>query len=245
MSANTSTLIVLASEASTWDGSGWRAVEAQHKNATLSLVHGNLAEQDILENILEEAKPSLPSSAEGLHFLLSTPFRYPPPLSGSRFRATRDIGVFYGAEEVKTACAEAGYWRWRFWMDSAGLSTQSTSLQMTLFEFHGHAEMMIDLTRVPLVERRAEWISPTDYRATQAIAVQARNESIQVIRYESARNGPDGRCLAILSPQVFKNAREPYRHQQQSWNLFIQPPDLIVWQRTLTIDSYQFRFRIL
>ncbi len=242
MPANTSTPIALASEARSWNGSGWRAVEAQHKNATLSLVHGNLAEQDLLESIIEEAKPVLPAEAEGLHFLLSTPFRYPPPPSGSRFRAPLDPGVFYGAEDVKTACAEAGYWRLRFWLDSAGLSIRTTSLQMTLFEFHGIARTLIDLTRAPFAERRSEWISTADYRATQSLAVQARNEAIQAIRYESARNSPDGRCLAILSPQVFKDAREPFRHQQQNWNLFIQPPDLTVWQRTLTVDSFQFRF---
>lgn len=242
MPANTSTPIALVSEARTWEGSGWRAVEAQHKNATLGLVHGNLAEQELLETLVEEAKPILPADAAGLHFLLSTPFRYPPPPSGSRFRATLDSGVFYGAEDVKTACAEAGYWRLRFWMDSAGLATKTTSLQMTLFEFHGTARMMIDLTKSNLAKRRDEWTSPTDYNATQTLAAQARQEGIQVIRYESVRNSPDGRCLAVMTPQVFKGTREPYRHLQQNWNLFIQPPDLTVWQRTLTVDSFQFRF---
>jgi hypothetical protein len=243
--ASISTPTALASEARPWEGSGWRAVEAQHKNATLSLVRGNLAEQDLLESIIEEAKPGLPATAAGLHFLLATPFRYPPPPSGSRFRAPLDAGVFYGAEDVKTACAEAGYWRLRFWLDSAGLAKRTTSLQMTLFEFHGSATAMIDLTRPPLAGRRSEWIGRNDYRATQSLAAQARSEAIQLIRYESARNGPDGRCLAVLTPQVFKNAREPYRHQQQNWNLFIQPPDLTVWQRTLTVDSFQFRFAYL
>jgi len=118
------------------------------------------------------------------------------------------LGVFYGAEELKTACAEAAYWRLRFWMDSAGLSTQSASLQMTLFEFYGKAEAMIDLTCLSFLGRRTEWISSSDYLATQA-----RNNSIQLIRYESARNCPNGRCLAVLSPQVFKSVKEPFRHQ--------------------------------
>lgn len=83
--------------------------------------------------------------------------------------------------------------------------------------------------------RRTEWISSSDYLATQA-----RNNSIQLIRYESARNCPNGRCLAVLSPQVFKSVKEPFRHQIQGWNLFIQPLDLTVWQRTLTPDRFQF-----
>ena len=242
MPVSTSMPIALASEARPWEGAGWRAVEAQHKSATLGLVHGNLAEQDLLEVILDEAKPRLPADAEGLHFLLSSPFRYLPPIAGSRFCSPLEPGVFYGAEEVKTACAEAGYWRLRFWMDSTGLSTQPASLQMTLFEFHGKAEATIDLTCLPFSERRIQWISPLDYQATQAIATQARNKSIQLIRYESARNCPNGRCLAVLSPQVFKSVKEPFRHQIQGWNLFIQPPDLAVWQRTLTPDRFQFRY---
>ena len=62
MPANTSTPIALTSEASPWKGSGWRAVEAQHKNATLSLVRGSLTDQKILETIIEESKPTLPDS---------------------------------------------------------------------------------------------------------------------------------------------------------------------------------------
>lgn len=237
-----STPIALTSEAAPWDGSGWRAVEAQHKNATLSLVHGSLTDQDILETLIDEAKPALPAAASGLHFLLCTPFRYRPPPAGSRFRAPLDPGVFYGAEDVRTACAESGYWRLRFWLDSEALATKTASIQMTLFEFHGTTRAMIDLTKPALAKRRDEWAHPTDYRATQAIAEQAREAGVEVIRYESVRDPPDGRCLAILTPRVFRSTKEPYRHQQQSWHLFIQPPDLTVWQRSLNDDSFLFRF---
>lgn len=243
MPANTSTPIALRSEARPWGGSGWRAVEAQHKNATLSLVHGDLGDQEILEDIIEEIKPALPAAADGLHFLLSTPFRYwPRPPLGSRFRGRMDFGVFYGAEDIKTACAEVGYWRLRFWMDSKGLSGKTASIQMTLFEFHGATKAMIDLTKPPLLDRRSAWVHPTDYRETQVLAVQARKEDVEMIRYESVRHGPDGRCLAILTPAVFKAAKEPFRHIQQTWALFIQPPDLTVWQRSLNNDGFELRY---
>lgn len=243
MPANTSTPTALRSEARPWGGSGWRAVEAQHKNATLGLAHGSVRDQATIEDIIEEAKPQMADGTEGLHFLLSTPFRYwPRPPEGSRFRRRLDPGVFYGAEDVKTACAEAGYWRLRFWMDSAGLSGKTASLPMTLFEFHGATGAMIDLTRQPFVGHRKEWTHPGDYRRTQDLAAQARVEGIEMIRYESARNNPDGRCLAILTPSVFKAAREPYRHHEQSWNLFIQPPGLTVWQRSINGDSFEFAY---
>jgi hypothetical protein len=243
MPANTSTPTGLRSEAHPWEGAGWRAVEAQHRNATLGLTHGSLQDQKLLEDIIEETKPALPADAQGLHYLLSTPFRHRPrPPQGSRFRGRLDPGVFYGAEDVKTACAEAGYWRLRFWMDSAGLSGCAASIQMTLFEFHGSTGAMIDLTKPPLADRRADWTHASDYRHTQGLASEARLEGIGMIRYESVRNSPDGRCLAILSPGVFAAAREPYRHNQQSWSLFIQPPRLTVWQRSLTTDSFEFAY---
>ena len=65
-------------------------------------------------------KPPVPAGARTLHYLLFTPFRYPPPPGGSRFRGPNDPGVFYGADEVRTACAELGYWRWRHLLRLAG-----------------------------------------------------------------------------------------------------------------------------
>ena len=78
MSADTWTPTALASEFVAWQGSGWRAVEAQHKIATMGLVHGDVSAQALLEDILDETKPRLPPEVEGLHWLLATPFRYWP-----------------------------------------------------------------------------------------------------------------------------------------------------------------------
>lgn len=245
MPAPTWTPTALPSEARPWAGSGWRAVEAQHLVATMGLVHGKTGDQAILEDVLEESKPRLPATgapATGLHWLLATPFRYlPRPPSGSRFRAAFDPGVFYGAEERQTACAECGYWRLRFWLDSAGLAAQPATLKLTLFEFHAATPQALDLTRPPFADDRALWTAPTDYRATQALANHARRAGIDAIRYESVRNR-GGHCLALLTPQPFRNAGEPYRHQQQGWNLLIEPPDLTVWQRELSREGWTFRF---
>ena len=242
MPAHTWTPTALLSEARPWQGSGWRAIEAQHLVATMGLVHGKVDDQAILEDILEETKPRLPAQAANLHWLLATPFRYwPHPPAGSRFRGTLDGGVFYGAEERHTACAECGYWRLRFWQASTGLSTRPASLKITLFEFHAATARSIDLARPPLADDRARWTDPADYQATQALAAQARQADIDAIRYESVRN-PGGFCLALLTPQPFRNVDEPYRHQQQSWNLLIEPPDLTVWQRELSREGWSFRF---
>ena len=237
-----STPIALKFNVAAWKGVGWRAVEAQHKNATLSLVHGDLNDQELLENIIEEVKPVLPPAVKGLHWLLGTPFRYPPPPSGSRFRARLDPGVFYGAEDTKTACSEAGFWRLRFWQDSTGLSGQSATIPMTLFEFQGQAASVIDLTLPPFLRKRKQWIDPVSYTATQLLGRQARSAGIELIRYESVRNGPEGRCLAILDPAVFKAVPKGKSMIQQTWSLLIEPPNLTVWQRSLAHESFTFRY---
>ena len=53
----------------------WRVVEAQHKVSTRKLVD-TLDEQSILEDIVDEVKPPMPTGGafDGLHYLLSTPF---------------------------------------------------------------------------------------------------------------------------------------------------------------------------
>ena len=242
MSANTWTPTALASEARPWLGKGWRAVEAQHRVATMTLVRGDLADQSLLEDILEEAKPVLPHDAKGLHWLLATPFRYwPKPPSGSRFRARTDPGVFYGADDEKTACAECGYWRLRFWMDSEGLASREASIPITLFEFHGATPRALDLTQPPLADDHARWTDPVDYSATQNLAGAARQAAIELIRYQSVRH-PEGRCLAILTPRVFNGVDEAFRNVQHSWTLWLKPPGLTIWQRELTTESHVFAY---
>lgn len=241
MPAITWTPTALGSEACAWQGSGWRAVEAQHQVASMLLARGDLADQALLETILDEAKPALPDELSGLHWLLATPFRYRPLATGSRFRGPYDPGVFYGAEDRQTACAEAGYWRLRFWLDSAGLAGRSVSLDLTLFEFHGATGRALDLSRPPLSADRPLWTDRNDYRATQELAVRARALGVGLLRYESARY-PDGFCLAVLAPEVFRAVPEPYRRQQQTWHLLLKPPHDVVWQRQLERESFSFHF---
>src|SRR5919112_712595 len=131
----------------------WRAVEAQHVVSTLRLVDNDPERQDLLERILDESKPPLPADVTGLHYLLATPFRYPPRSYGSRFRVWTDPGVLYGALERRTACAEMGYWRWRFAADSDGLRGIPASPQ-TLFQI-GARGAGIDLQRNPFATREA------------------------------------------------------------------------------------------
>lgn len=214
----------------------WRAVEAQHVVSTMRLVD-TLEEQEALEHILEETKPPVPAAAAKLDYLLFTPFRYPSPFP-SRFRAVGDPGIFYGAESIRTACAELGYWRWRFLVDSAGLETLGPAPQ-TLFQASAKARA-VDLERRPYARDARRWRDPYDYSACQSLARLVRAAGVALIRYRSVRDPEPGRCGAVLSPEAFSSRRPTA--PMQTWQLTVTE-DYAVWHRVHGREAFQFDMR--
>jgi len=236
VSSNTWTPRAVASEAVRARRRLWRAVEAQHIASTLRLV-ANVEEQLLLERLLDQSKPPLPSDTGDLHYLLSTPFRYSSPI-GSRFRAPADSGIWYGAEAQRTACAELGFWRWRFLMDSDGLQAIGPSPQ-TVFRA-GIDGRLVDLTRPPFKRSRAEWTHPDDYGPSQGFARVAQHAAIDAIRYESVRDPEHGAAVAVLRPSCFKPRK---LLEQQTWFLTVRRA-AVVWQRegeTFEFDAGAWR----
>jgi hypothetical protein len=186
----------------------------------------SLAEQHLLERLLDEGKPPVPAAAAHLHWLLFTPFRYPPPPGGSRFRGPVDPGVFYAADAIRTACAELGYWRWRHLADSPALAAMPT-LPQTVFRVR-LAASTVDLRAPPLVRDRDVWTDARDYAGCQRLARTARAAGVGVIRYESVRDPQRGGCCAALSPVAFAS---PAPLAQQTWLLAVTR-DRVVWRRT-------------
>lgn len=234
MPSSTWTPRAVASKASIASARLWRAVEAQHIAATLRLVD-DLEEQRLLEDILEATKPAVPAGAARLHYLLFTPFRY-PPRHGSRFRALDDPGVFYGAETIRTACAELGYWRWRFLTDSKGLTVLGPA-QQTLFQA-GVKALAVDLEKSPYSRDAKAWLDPDDYRATQAFAKAARTGGVGLIRYRSVRDPEPGRCGAVLRADAFSSTRPTA--PTQTWLLTVTQT-FAIWQRDR--EAFQFDMR--
>jgi len=178
----------------------------------------------MLERLLDQSKPPLPAAARDLHYLLSTPFRYSSPI-GSRFRAPADSGIWYGAEAQRTACAELGYWRWRFLMDSDALEAIGPSPQ-SVFRA-GIDARLIDLTQSPFKKSRADWTHPNDYAPSQDLARAARLAAADAIRYDSVRDPEHGAAVAVLQPSCFK----PHKPlEQQTWFLTVRR-SAVVWQR--------------
>jgi hypothetical protein len=214
----------------------WRAVAAQHLASTLRLV-ANAAEHLLLEKLLEETKPALAAGSADLHYLLGTPFRHASPI-GSRFRAPAESGIWYGAEAQRTACAELGFWRWRFLVDSAGLESLGPSPH-TVFQAGIHAQM-VDLTAAPFMRSHAEWAQPNDYGPTQRFAHAARAVGVDAIRYESVRDPRHGAAVAVLQPSCFKPRKTL---QQATWFLTVRAA-AVIWLRegqTFEFDAREWR----
>ncbi|MBI5121891.1 MAG: RES family NAD+ phosphorylase [Rhodospirillales bacterium] len=235
MSSITWTPTAVASEARQASFDLWRAVEAQHKVSTLPLVD-TLDEQMLLEQLLETSKPPLPRGVEGMHFLMFTPFRYPPPPKGSRFRGPLDPGVFYGADEIRTACAELGFWRWRFLMESPALSVLDPR-QQTVSRVAG-ATLAIDLRASPFNRDMDKWIDPVRYDEPQALARAAREAGIGAIRYQSARDPEQGGCGAVLKPDAFA-AKKPL--ETQTWWLSVTR-SRVIWRRDDVFEDMSWEF---
>lgn len=238
MSSSTWTPRAVASESRPCELALWRAVEAQHVVATRALVD-TLAEQEILESVLEAAKPPVPRQCPGLDYLLYTPFRYPPPLRGSRFRRLDDPGVWYGAEAVRTSCAELGYWRWRFVRDSHGL-TRLDAVPHTVFQALARGES-VDLRLPPLARDAQRWSDPEAYDACQALVRLARAADVQIIRYASVRDPERGGCAAILDCRALGGAGGI--RQRQTWFLTVDR-QRASWVRSGTRSpaTYEFLF---
>ena len=190
----------------------WRVVEAQNRVPTMRLVD-TLAEQSVLEDLLEGSKPPLPAEATRLHYLLATPFRYaaPPPV-GSRFRGIGDPGVWYGADVVETAIAEVAYWRLRFLGDSPS-TPDLLPVPHTVFRASVSGSAIV-LPQPPFDRMRRQWEEPVSYTATQALARVVRDAGIALIRYRSVRDPAHRAALAVLTPKAF---RKPEPLEQHTW----------------------------
>jgi hypothetical protein len=195
-----------------------------------------LDEQALLERLLEQSKPAVPESQRRLHWLLFTPFRYPPLPSGSRFRGPADPGVFYGADLARTACAELGYWRWRLLLDSPGLDALDP-MQQTLFCTPVRGAT-IDLQSPPWTKRRKLWTDRTDYSACQELARGARTAGIQMIRYQSVRDPEAGDCTAVLTHTAFA---APAPTASQTWTLAVFRRR-VVWHCDSIFENLSFEF---
>ena len=174
MSSATWTPDALSPERRRLSGTCWRVVEAQHRVSTMKLVD-TVDEQEALEFLLDDTKPSIPPECRPLHYLLFTPFRYGAPYpEGSRFRrAGHTPGVFYASETVDVAIAEMAFHRLLFFLDAPAVPWPANAIEHTAFSVTFKTGFAVDLTKPPFARDHALWAHRTDYTACQALADEA------------------------------------------------------------------------
>jgi hypothetical protein len=191
----------------------YRLVESQEQAATLSLVD-TLEEQALLEQMLEQTKPALPKAANGLHYLLKTPFRYPPLKWGSRFGAVDEPGIFYGGCSVTASLAESAYYRLLFWhsIDAPPIKPVLRSAH-TLFSVTYRTKHGVCLQQPPFSQYHTALTDKTNYCLTQQLGSAMRAADVAVFEYPSARTEQPALCVGLFSPAGF-GAKQPDQTSQ-------------------------------
>ncbi len=180
-----------------------RVVESQEQVATGAIVD-SAAEQAVLEEILEASKPPVRDGAEALHYLLQTPFRYPPLRHGSRFGSRFEPALFYGSLLERTVLAEAAYYRFWFWRGmTVPPPSQQFITQHTVFRAGYDTAYGLRLQAPPFDAHADVLRSPDDYTETQALGAELRAAGVRAFEYRSARDTEAGINVAVISPDVF------------------------------------------
>lgn len=216
----------------------FRIVEAQHSLSTDRLVD-DAAEQEVLERLIEAAKPTMPAKARKLHHLLGTPFRYGHAKETRFRRAHQRPGVFYGSETQPTAVAETAYWRMRFFAASPGITLPKTTLEHLAFSVPVAVDRALDLTIPPLDAGRALWTDSDDYAPCQRLADRARALDAQLIRYESLRDPAKGANAALFDPSAFQ---KPVQTNEQTWHFRFAGTKLTAFAALPSRERFDFTF---
>ena len=189
------------------EGELLRLVESQAQVATTSLVD-NLADEALLEDLLESNKPPRRPGTERLHYLLASPFRYPPLHHGSRFGSRFEPGIFYGAAGLETALAEGAYYRLVFYSAMREPPPSGRLLtQHTIFRARYRSDRAARLQKPPCAAFESVLRHPSDYGPTQRLGRHLRGAGLDLIQYRSARDPDGGLNLALLEPTALASRR--------------------------------------
>jgi len=197
----------------------WRVVESQWIVSTRSLVDTD-AEHEVLEQLIDDAKPPAPreASSRRLHYLLFSPFRYPPLAHGSRFGRRFEPGLWYGAEALQTSLAEVAYYRILFFEGTRARLAPHT-IPMSAFRARVRSRVAVDLLTPPFQDHLGKICSPSSYAASQPLGSEMRADAIEVVRYPSARDPARGANVALFTPAAFAS-RGPLR-APETWHCTI------------------------
>jgi hypothetical protein len=195
-------------------------VENQEEVAT-TLITSNREEQNILEELLEMSKPVQSTALENRHYLIKTPFRYPPLNYGSRFGNIFSPSLFYGSTEKITVLAEVAYYRFRFLADledSQVLTRHNLQSSHSVFYVNAHSENAIQLTKSPFKEFKQQISASDSFETSQALAKAMREDGIELFNFYSARI-PGGINGAAYTHTAIKSSKPK---EIESWQCLTQ-----------------------
>ena len=181
-----------------------RLVESQEQIATLGLVN-NVYEQGVLEDLIETTKSPILENTETLHYLLKTPFRYPPLKYGSRFGKTFERGLFYGSLNINTALVETAYYRFVYMLGPEIPFNSTISSEYSSFSVKIRCERGVFLDLPPFSEYESALVSASSYSETQKLGANMREAGVEAFRYISARDKSKGKNIALFTPEAFFN----------------------------------------
>ena len=194
---------------------GWvkRLIETQEVAATTQLVD-DLDEQYLLEQMLDEVKPRYREGTEHMHYLLKTPFRYPPLKYGSRFGTRLLPSFFYASEDEHGTLGEVAYYRFVFLQHMQVAYDKPIRSQHMMFSIEVKTSNSADLRLDDFASIKAQLLSPNQYQFSQAVGHYLQAEAkVDLISYPSARLAT-GTNVAIAEPQAIIST-EP--QACQSW----------------------------
>jgi hypothetical protein len=196
------------------EGVLYRLVESQEEIATNGYVD-TLEEQAVLESLLDQAKPaygdlSQQGNLDDYHYLLKTPFRYPPLPWGSRFGRHHETDIFYGGCSVAVTLAESAFYRFIFWfsIDAQPVKAMIKS-QHQLFSVEYNTAHGVQLQSAAFSAEQSLLTHASDYRACQKLGSDMREAGVDAFEYTSARDPEQGVCVGLfnIAPLVTKEPK--------------------------------------
>ena len=175
-------------------------VESQFITSTRKLVESD-EEQELLEHLLDAVKPPMPEgrALTQLHFLLYTPFRYPPLPRGSRFGTRTERGIWYGSLLLPTAFAEVAYYRLVF-LDGTSAVLPTVTVELSAFQAAIRTRRSVDLTTPHFAAHIGRISSKTTYTTSQRLGREMRNGGVEAALFMSARDSDGGKNVALFAP---------------------------------------------
>ena len=173
----------------------YRIVETQEKSATMRLVD-SFEEQDLLESLIESSKPNALHTKR--HYLLTTPFRYPPLKHGSRFGGQFEPSLFYGAHTLHTMLHETAYYSFLFIQDMDTPFAHPINNHKTSFKALIKCAKYIDLSCIDDETLQTKLTHKSSYDYPQQLGLSLRKKGIQAFSYTSARDPNAGLNMGIF-----------------------------------------------